>query len=331
MVSVTARRIIPVAILLLTAASAQRIEAAEPAPERPSEQEGPRGRELNGHVFMPAAGVPGALVTTSFMSGLIAGYGNTHATWDIGDRQLSGTFDYAGVGAVLGYEYAFTDNLSARVEASELIYSGITGRSAVVVGSRIQGGAGAGLTYSLPLGDSLRAGVRFDAQYTPNAGLTIGSAIKSVIDSCNGPEGCNLDSAHAFELKNVLTLQPALAANWAPTPALGLTGNVAFIYADQKLNGETFTGRAVSLGAAVDFDFGAISRVPLGLQMQFSWTAPSGEGLQHVTDLGGGIFYTGRKHLALGVQVVDRRFAVSPDVDVTWSTYLTTIGMRYYW
>ncbi len=97
------------------------------------------------------------------------------------------------------------------------------------------------------------------------------------------------------------------------------------------MNGDQFTGHALQLGVAVDLDFKAMSSVPLGLQGQFSWTAPSGEGLQHVTDLGGGIFYTGRQHLALGVQVIARRFAVTPDVDVTWSTFLADVSMRYYW
>ena len=49
------------------------------------------------------------------------------------------------------------------------------------------------------------------------------------------------------------------------------------------------------------------------------------------TDLGGGIFYTGRKDLAAGVQFVSRRFAVVPNVDVSWKTYLATMGLRYFW
>ena len=57
----------------------------------------------------------------------------------------------------------------------------------------------------------------------------------------------------------------------------------------------------------------------------------SGNGLEHVTDLGGGIFYTGRKDLASGVQIVSRRFAVVPNVDVSWKTYLATMGLRYFW
>ena len=89
---------------------------------------------------------------------------------------------------------------------------------------------------------------------------------------------------------------------------------------------------SVSLGASTDYDFGAVSSVPIGLMLQFSWTAPvSGSGVQHVTDLGGGIFYTGREHLAVGLQLIARRFAVEQNLDVSWKTYITTIGLRYYW
>jgi hypothetical protein len=100
----------------------------------------------------------------------------------------------------------------------------------------------------------------------------------------------------------------------------------------QDRGSDTFTGSAVRLAAAADFDFLALSDVPVGLQLAFSWTALfEGTVLQHVTDLGGGIFYTGSQHLALGLQLVSRRFAVQPTVDVSWSTFLSTIGLRYYW
>jgi hypothetical protein len=53
--------------------------------------------------------------------------------------------------------------------------------------------------------------------------------------------------------------------------------------------------------------------------------------LNRFTDLGGGLFYTGRRNLSLGIQFVDRRFRVAPDVDVSWSTFIAQIGLRYYW
>jgi hypothetical protein len=44
-----------------------------------------------------------------------------------------------------------------------------------------------------------------------------------------------------------------------------------------------------------------------------------------------GIFYTARKDLSAGFQLVSRRFAVTPQVNVSWSTFIATAGLRYFW
>jgi hypothetical protein len=45
----------------------------------------------------------------------------------------------------------------------------------------------------------------------------------------------------------------------------------------------------------------------------------------------GMFFYTARKELSAGFQLISRRFAVTPRVDVSWSTFLMTAGLRYFW
>jgi hypothetical protein len=292
----------------------------------------PEGRVLNGHVFIPSAAVPGALTTTSFSSYLVLGVGKTSGSTQIGDKLYSGDFDYAGVGAILGYEYAFLRYFSVRFTLNEIVYSGINGSSAIVVGTALSTGGALGVTASMPVGDSLRLGVLFDAGIAPGLALTIGNGIRTIIENCKAGN-CNIGNENGlFGMNNATTIQPALAANWAPSRAFGLTGNVAYLHVSQDRNNGTFNGDAVTLATAADFDFLAISNAPIGLQLAFSYTAPiGGTGLQHVTDLGGGIFYTGRPHLALGLQLVSRRFAVQPTVDVSWSTFISTLGMRYYW
>jgi len=159
----------------------------------------------------------------------------------------------------------------------------------------------------------------------------VGSAVKDVIDSCTGASGCELHPGTAFEAKMLLELTPAIAASWAPTPSLGVTANAAYVFASQTVNGAGHDAYALQLGAALDYDLAVRLGVPIGLQGQFSWLAPTGAALQHVTDLGGGLFYTGKKDLSLGVQVIARRFAVTPDVNVSWSTLLSNVSVRYYW
>lgn len=288
-------------------------------------------RVLNGHVFMPSGVVQGALTTTSFGTFLILGLGSSSGSFQVGDRTFGGSFDYAGAGATLGYEHAFMRHFSARFALAEVIYSGIDGPSAIVVGTALQVAASLGLTASLPVGDSLRVGVLFDVESAPGLALTIANGLQTLVEDCRQGD-CNATEGAIFGTERALALQPALAANWAPWRPLGFTANAAYVHVSQDRSDETFTGDAVRLAGAADFDFLNVSDVPIGVQLAFSWTAPfDGTVLQHVTDLGGGIFYTGSQHLALGLQLVSRRFAVQPTVEVSWSTFLSTIGLRYYW
>lgn len=327
-----------IAIAALTvagAAQSQESATAAPAPAESAPREEARrpfGRVLNGHAFMPSAAVPNALVTTSFASYLVALIGSTTGSFQVGSQDFSGTYDFAGAGAVLGYEHAFGPYFSARLSINEAVYSGIDGKSAVAVGTQVQFGGLLGVTASLPVGDSLRVALLLDAGSVPSLALTVGTGIQDIVNTCGQPSGCTVDTSQLFGATQVKTVQPAVAATWAPMPSLGITGNVAYAHLSQKQHGTTFDADTLSLGVSTDYDFGAVSSVPIGLMLQFSWTAPiSGSGVQHVTDLGGGIFYTGREHLAVGLQLVGRRFAVEPTLDVSWKTYVTTIGLRYYW
>ncbi len=312
-----------------TAAPSARTPEGEPLV--PREADAPPRRVLNGHIFMPSAAVPGALTTTSFAAYLVTVYGKTSGSAQIGDQLYSGNFDYAGVGAVLGYEYAFLDYFSARLQITELVYSGINGSSALVIGTSVQTAGKIGVTASLPIGDSLKLALLVDGGIGPGLALTIGSGINSIIKGCQ-QGNCNAGTGEIFQTQNSFTFQPAIAMNWAPWRPFGVTANLSYAFVTQNLNAGSVSGHAFGLGVALDFDFYAISNVPIGLQAVFTWTAPtSGTFLQHVSDLGGGIFYTGRPHLALGLQIVARRFKVQPGVDVSWSTWLATVGLRYYW
>jgi hypothetical protein len=313
------------------------LAALAPVPahaDAPSEMPAPTtayGRALNGHVFMPAADVPWPFTITSLSSNLVLGYGETTGHFQVGDETFDGTLSYAGIGGNLAYEYAFLGHFSARALINQIVYSGINGKSALAVGTQVRLGFGAGLTASLPLGDTARVGLLFDFNSNPTLGLNVATGLSAFANTCSQPSGCHVDLSSIFIASNVLTVQPALAASWAPFRTLGLTANVAYQHFSSGGTNEV-NGDAMYLAAAADFDFGAMSSVPVGLQLQFSWTAPvNGTGVQHVTDLGGGIFYTGRKDLSAGFQLISRRFAVAPEVEVSWSTFITTAGLRYFW
>jgi len=310
--------------------------------DAPGETPRPEGRELGGHVFMPALGLVMPFATTSFGTYLLLGAGTTQGSITVQlpgtppppPQTFNGTVTYAAIGGALGYELEVLRGVSARVKLSETLYSGTTGAAAAVVGTNARIGLGVGLTAGITLGDSARVAAVFDASYAPRMGLLLGPAVKSAYESCSaGASDCQFDFGQLFEQENVLQLEPGVAASWAPLRSIGVTGNLTWAHAsiDTKSSG-TLNQDGVSVGAAVDFDFKAVSSVPVGLQVTWNSLIPiSGGADSRFTDLGGGLFYTGRKDLSLGLQVINRRFRVDPAVDVSWSTFLATIGLRYYW
>jgi hypothetical protein len=287
---------------------------------------------LNGHVFQPTNLVAGPFTTTSFATYMILAVGTTDASTTIGDQTFSGSMEYAGVGGYASYEHAFLEHFSARLWMSDLVFSGTSGRSIVVIGTEVAAGFGAGATASLKLSDALRLGLLVDVSFTPNLALTIGEALGDVIDSCSAPAGCDVDSGTAISIQKATTVQPSVALAWAPFAPLGITANVAYVHLEPNDTDSSSAADGMQLSSAVDFDLGPAVGVPLGLQAAVAWTFPTGssESLQHLTDVGLGFYYTGRPDLAVGLQLLARRFQIVEAARTDWSAYLLTIGLRYY-
>ena len=301
----------------------------------------PEGRELGGHIFMPVLGMVSPFTTTSFGTFMLAGYGSTTGRLTLqlpGDpppapQTISGTVSYAAIGAVLGFEAAFLEHFSARLILSETLYTGTTGVAAAVVGSNARLGGDVGLTASTPLTKTVRLAGVFDASFAPAMGLLLGPAIKAAFNSCStGVSDCRFDFSKLFESRNVLTVEPGGAVGWAPTQYVGVTGNLTYVYSSlTNSNSGTVDTSALSLGLSTELDLYALSNVPVGLQISWNSRFPFADAGAGFTDFGAAVFYTGRKNVSIGLQVVDRRFKVVPDVDASWTTFLALIGLRYYW
>jgi len=313
------------------------VPAIPPAVAATAEPPRPEGRELAGHLFMPTLGIRGPFAITSFGTFLTVGQGSTTASMNLqlpdgSTRPIGGSVEYVAIGGVLAYEYEFVRGVSARIGLSESLYSGTTGTALAVVGTNVRLGLDAGLTAGMTFGDSLRVSAVIDASSAPRMGLRLGAALEALAESCQAGS-CEFDLANLFEQENVLTLQPGVAASWAPLKSLGLTANLSYSWSSIATSNEpTLTTGGVAAGAAVDFDFMGVSKVPVGLQVTWASLIPvSGDSSSRYTDVGGGLFYTGRKDLSLGLQLFVRRFKVVPEVEVSWTTVLAMIGLRYYW
>jgi hypothetical protein len=290
---------------------------------------------------MPVLGMVSPFTNTSFGTFLSVGFGSStgHLSLQLPGNPppppsiISGSVSYAAIGGVVSFEAAFLEHFSGRAIFTETLYSGTTGAAAAVIGSNARLGADFGLTASLPLTPSIRVAAVFDVSYVPATGILLGPAIKYAFDSCAmGITNCRFEFSRLFEQKNVLTVEPGGSASWAPYPSFGLTGNLTYVHSSlTNSNTGSLSTNALSMGLAADFDFLAISEVPVGVQLSWNSRFVFSESTDGFTDLGGAVFYTGRKNLSVGFQLVDRRFRVVPDVDVSWKTFIALIGLRYYW
>lgn len=287
------------------------------------------GRVLNGHRFLPADTLPMPFATTSFGSSMLLLIGGSTSSLTVGNIDLSADLTYAGTGGVLRYEYSFLDHFALRAGAATLIFSGTNGRSALAIGSSVVVGVDAGATATISLGNTARLSLLFDFNFGPNVALTIGSGVRALLDSCASETGCDVSSAGILNVITSANYRPSLSAAWSPWRPLGLVAFGGFSLTTTDSDALT-TGGAMTVGGTADFDFMTWS-VPIGLQVLASHIAPvMGTALRTSTDVGGGVYYTGKKELAVGIQVVARRFAVRENVNVSWGT-LATIGLRYYW
>jgi hypothetical protein len=290
---------------------------------------------------MPVLGMASPFTTTSFGTFMLVGYGSTTGSLTLqlpgnpppAPQTFTGTVSYVAIGSVLSFEAAFLRYFSARIGLSETLYSGVSGAAVAAVGSNARLGGNFGFTGSLPIGQSVRVAGVFDTSFAPAMGVLLGPAIKSAFDSCSeGVANCRFDFGKLFEQRNVLSIEPGVAASWAPLPSLGVTGNLTYVHRSlTNSNSGATTSEAMSLGVAADFDFYLVSIVPVGVQLSWNSRFPFDESVDGFSDLGAAVFYTGRKNLSLGLQLVDRRFRVVPNVDVSWTTFIALIGLRYYW
>jgi hypothetical protein len=286
---------------------------------------------------MPTLGIRGPFAVTNFGTFLLVGQGSTTASAtltlpDGSTKPIGGSVNYVAIGGVLGYEYAFLPGVSARIGLSESLYSGTTGTAMAVVGTNVRLGLDAGLTAGMTFGDSLRVAAVIDASSAPRMGLKLGATLEALAESCQAGD-CVFELKSLFNQENVLTLQPGVAASWAPHKSVGVTANLSYSWSSISITDRpTLTTGGVVAGAAVDFDFMGVSKVPLGLQLTYtSLISVSGDSSSEYSDVGGGLFYTGKKDLSLGLQLFVRRFKVVPEVEVSWTTTLAQIGLRYFW
>jgi hypothetical protein len=318
------------AVLASAPALAQtQLPPPEPVQPRPpvgrSEQRGAVDRSLEGHVFTPSLNVRSPFAVTAFQADLLYGTADaTGPTYDVdGNVTGSRTYTAAAMGQAFSYEKKLLEGVSVGLGAITELDSGIDGPSAVVVGAEISFGAFGRATAGHRFGP-VQVAATFDASYAPRLGLQIIEAVKVAL------EDRVLNSGAAFNQSNVLTLKPGVAAAWSPFKALGITANVDWQWASldsTRDSRQEETG--TDFGIAADLDFGTFTSVPVALLGSYRVTAPvGGNGVDRITVGSGGLFYTGRPALVLGLEVGRRDFTFR---NLDASSTIANIRFQYLW
>ena len=319
------------AIVLAAALPAVAMAQQETREHATAPQEHRTVPEMGGHVFLPSFIVETPFRETTFKLGLLYGTGDaTGPKYDVNGPVPGQTASYTfgTLAQTFRFEYQFKEWLSAGAVVLTSMYTGIDGPSAVAVGAN----------FGIGMGGRVKAGHRFgpvdtalivDVSTGPEYGVLVAAAVlRAIIDHQIEP-GAALQSTHST------TVNPTLTASWAPWPALGLTGNVAYVYKSLRLSDTTISDQSgVQFAVGADFDFGKISTVPIGVLAGWRITAPVGDnGIPTINDLSGGVFYTAIRELALGLEVGWRNFTLRPGTQSALDSKATVaqLGLQYYW
>jgi hypothetical protein len=296
----------------------------EPLPPR---TESPRA--LGGHVFVPARLVVSPFTFTAFDTQTSAGAADATAPRYnlqgdvVGERNLT----LAAVGLAFQFDVAVIRDLSLRLRANALAYTGTSGRSVLSAGATAAYGATFGVTWGHTFGGNKRIALVFDSGAQPELSIVVANAVINAIQNDRFEEGNLVTDVTRFDNRG------GVSFGWGLTPFLGFVTEARFLWSRRVSGDETeLLRRAVLLAGALDFDLDALWRLPLGFVASYQATLPTGEG-DTTHDAGFGVFYTRRVRLALGLEVNWREGELRPGIEppLDADSVVGTIRMRYHW
>ncbi|HQR29484.1 MAG TPA: hypothetical protein PLL32_03675 [Anaeromyxobacteraceae bacterium] len=313
-----------------TATPAATAEAPVPVKERPM------GRELNGHLFLPSHILEDPFSYTAFGTFFGLGAGNAlgpAVNPDTPPPYFSGEkwYGYTGLGLGMLLNVRILEYLSVRAGLSATAYLGTGSGAAFTIGTSARITGDVGVKGSLPVGDNFRFSAAVDAAYGPTYALLLADGIRSIIENCpTNPDQCRDSLSAALQADDTITWIAGLAGAWAPTPYLGFTANVQFI-APTKTGTNSIAQNGMTFAGSGEFDaLPLVKWLPLGVNVAYQLTTGvGGNKVPTAQEAGFGFYYTGRKDMAVGLEI-DWRWNTINTAQVATST-LAWLNLRYYW
>jgi hypothetical protein len=292
------------------------------------------GRELGGHLFMPSHVIDDPFSYTAF--GMYFGLGSGNALGP--ELQLSPPaivgekwYGYTGLGLGMILNVRILEYLSVRAVLNTSAYLGTGSGAALTVGTSAGVTGSVGVKGSLPVGENFRFAATIDASYGPVYSLLLAQGLVDALNNCRAnPSQCSADLGGALQETDTVTWVGGLVGSWAPTPYLGFTANFQFI-APTKTGSASASQNGVTIAGMGEFDARPLLPwLPVGVNLAYQLTTPvGGSGVATAQEAGFGFYYTGRKDLALGLEL-DWKWSTLETQQVSKAT-LAWINFRYYW
>jgi hypothetical protein len=293
-------------------------------------------REMNGHLFLPSHLVEDPFSYTAFAMTFGLGSGEALGpTLQLDPPAILANtkwYGYTGMSMGIAQDVRFLEYLSARVVLGWTAYLGTGTQGAIlVVGTNARLTADLGLKGSLPVGKYFRFAVTADARYGPSYNVLLAQGIFDALNACRAdPANCTIDPGTFLQESDTTTWVFGLSGSWAPFPFLGLTLNGQYLN-PTKSGKSSYSKNGILFAGQLDFDALPLVRwLPIGLNLAYSTLGPLGSfGVTTTTEFGFGLYYTGRKDLALGLEIDWRKARL--ENDLASKTTLAWINFKYYW
>jgi hypothetical protein len=314
-----------VALVVAGPSLAAEEREVEPLPDRTQSK-----RSLGGHVFIPARLLVSPFTLTAFDSQTAAGAADATAPrYDlqgeiVGQRDLT----LAAVGLAFQFDVAVIRDLSLRVRANALAYTGTSGTSVLSAGATAAYGATFGATWGHTFGGNKRIAPLIDTGAQPEVSVVVANAVIDALQNDRFESDRLVTDVTRFDNRG------GVSFGWGLTPALGLVTEARFLWSRRVSGDETeLLRRAVLLAAAVDLDLDPLWSVPIGFVASYQASVPTSGDSDTTHDVGFGVFYTRRVRLALGLEVNWREGELRPGIEppLDADSVVGTIRMRYHW
>ena len=294
------------------------------APEAWAQESGsaPPRRALGEHVYIPRNEVLDPFTTSYVTSNSGFARGTAEGpTFDVNGQPVNlADYEIVAYSQLFAGQWGVTDWWALRVRASGTFYTGANGSAAAGIGVNAVIRGGIGTTLSWQVAPTVRLGFLLDVGFGPSVTISILDSIRqSIADG-------SVQTPVISTSSTVIT--PAASAAWTITRGLGAVFNLTYTHNSVQAD-EGSAGLDVLAGqAALDLDLKELGSIPLGLAVSYSAGYSIGDERFRRWVLGGGIFYTGRQALTLGLELAYRRAPLGVR-DVFVSSSFAIFSLRY--